>query len=70
MTTGRPKLCLGNPVLLVNLDRESHVRATHQRSRTPAKARLIRIADITRLEEMIAELHRYSQSATLSGSQV
>jgi len=50
----------------IYLNREAYQRATTQRRRTSRKTGLVSIADIAWVEEMITELHREIQSATLA----
>src|ERR1043165_1875347 len=65
IATRSPESRLRYQMLLVNLDRETHVRAATQRRRTPRKTRLASVAHIARIEEMITELRGQFQSATL-----
>ena len=52
-TTRRLKLRLRNRVMFIDLNRKPHVRAADQRRRPTNKTRLVRISDISRVEEVI-----------------
>lgn len=52
-TTRSLKPRLRQPLIFVNLNGKPHVRAANQRCCTTNKTRLVRISDISRVEEMI-----------------
>lgn len=52
-TTRSLKPRLRQPLIFINLDGKPHVRAANHRCRTTNKTRLVRISDISRVEEMI-----------------
>ena len=57
-TPCRLKPRLRNPLFLIDLNRNPHVRAANQRRRTTNKTRLVRISYISRVEKMIRSVLR------------